>query len=171
MMLDKSAVNERLKQIDSDYQLVIIGGGVYGAALCWEATHRGIKTLLVEQEDYACGASSNSLKTIHGGLRSLQSLNLNAVIKGIRERSNFLRISPNYVKQLPCLLPTTNSLMKSKPVVGMGLLLYNNLCHLYSMFSVDGEKVINAGLLSRSKFLFTGARYESRSFHGWCNLV
>lgn len=152
-MLDKSAVNERLKQIDSDYQLVIIGGGVYGAALCWEATHRGIKTLLVEQEDYACGASSNSLKTIHGGLRSLQSLNLNAVIKGIRERSNFLRIAPNYVKQLPCLLPTTNSLMKSKPVVGMGLLLYNLLNQLNSMFDVSDDKVGNAGLLSRSKFL------------------
>ena len=52
-MFDESAVSNRLEQIDKDYQLVIIGGGVYGAALCWEAAHRGIKTLLVEQEDYA----------------------------------------------------------------------------------------------------------------------
>ena len=152
-MLSKSAVSDRLKHIDTDYQLVIIGGGVYGAALCWEAAHRGIKTLLVEQEDYACGASSNSLKTIHGGLRSLQSFNLRAVVKGIRERSNFLRIAPNYVKQLPCLLPTTSSLMKSKPVVGMGLLLYNVLSQMILLFTVGDEKIANAGLLSRCDFL------------------
>lgn len=152
-MLDKSAVNNRLEQIDTDYQLVIIGGGVYGAALCWEAAHRGIKTLLVEQEDYACGASSNSLKTIHGGLRSLQSLNLSAVIKGIRERSIFLRIAPNYVKQLPCILPTSGLLMKSRPVLGMGLLLYNILSQISLLFSANDRNIPNTSLLSRSKFL------------------
>ena len=152
-MFDKSAVTNRLEQIDTDYQLVIIGGGVYGAALCWEAAHRGIKTLLVEQEDYACGASSNSLKTIHGGLRSLQSFNLSAVIKGIRERSIFLRIAPNYVKQLPCILPTTGSLMKSRPVLGMGLLLYNILSQISLLFSANDTNIPNTRLLSRSKFL------------------
>lgn len=152
-MRDKLTVSNRLQQIDTDYQMVIIGGGIYGAALCWEAAHRGIKILLVEQEDYACGASSNSLKTIHGGLRSLQSFNLSAVIKGIRERSIFLRIAPNYVKQLPCMLPATGSLMKSRPVLGMGLLLYNIISQISLLFSANDSNVPNARLLSRSKFL------------------
>jgi glycerol-3-phosphate dehydrogenase len=152
-MADQLAVNNRLEQIDTDYQLVIIGGGVYGAALCWEATHRGIKTLLVEQDDYACGASSNSLKTIHGGLRSLQSLNLSAVIKGIRERSIFLKIAPNYVKPLHCILPTTGWLMKSKVVVGMGLLLYNIITQLSLLFSANDRNLPNTRLLSLSEFL------------------
>ena len=120
-----SIKTNRLEQIDAEYQLIIIGGGIYGAALCWEAAHRGLKTLLIEQDDYASGASSNSLKTIHGGLRSLQSLNLKAVIKGIRERSIFMNIAPNYVTPLPCILPTTRTLKKSRIAVGTGLLLYN----------------------------------------------
>jgi len=151
--MSNESSNKRLEKIDSDYQLVIVGGGIYGAALCWEAAHRGIKTLLVEQNDYACGASSNSLKTIHGGLRSLQSLNLNAVLKGIRERSIFLRIAPNYVKPLPCILPTTASLMKSKLVIGMGLLLYNLLSQA-SRFTFGHDKNIPlTRLLSRKKFI------------------
>jgi glycerol-3-phosphate dehydrogenase len=152
-MADKFVNCKRLENIGTDYQLVIIGGGIYGAALLWEATHRGVKALLVEQEDYACGASSNSLKTIHGGLRSLQSLNLKGVIKGIRERSIFLRIAPNYVKPLPCVLPSTGSLMKSRPVLGMGLLLYNVLCRTSLLFSANDRSIPNARLLSRVKFL------------------
>ncbi|PCJ89261.1 MAG: hypothetical protein COA54_00560 [Thiotrichaceae bacterium] len=165
-MANESTTSNRLGQIDSDYQLVIIGGGIYGATLCWEAAHRGIKTLLVEQEDYACGASSNSLKTIHGGLRSLQSLNLKAVLKGIRERSIFLRIAPNYVKPLPCILPTSTSLMKSKPVVGMGLLLYNILNQLYIFASNDDNKIPRSRLLSRSKFFSRAANINPEGITG-----
>ncbi len=152
-MLNKPVAKNRLEQIDNDYQLVIVGGGIYGAALCWEAAHRGIKTLLVEQNDYACGASSNSLKTIHGGLRALQSLNLSAVLKGIRERTIFLRIAPNYVKPLPCILPTSTSLMKSKPVVGMGLLLYNMLTRINHLFYGHDKNIPFTRLLSRKKFI------------------
>ncbi len=151
--MSNESSNNRLEKIDSDYQLVIVGGGIYGAALCWEAAHRGIKTLLVEQNDYACGASSNSLKTIHGGLRALQSLNLNAVLKGIRERNIFLRIAPNYVKPLPCILPTSASLMKSKPVVGMGLLLYNLLSQVGRFTFGHDKNIPLTRLLSRKKFI------------------
>jgi glycerol-3-phosphate dehydrogenase len=165
-MANQSTFNNRLEQIDNNYQLVIVGGGIYGAALCWEAAHRGIKTLLVEQEDYACGASSNSLKTIHGGLRSLQSLNLNAVLKGIRERSIFLRIAPNYVKPLPCILPTSTSLMKSKPVVGMGLLLYNILSQLNIFTSTGDKKIPRTRLLSRDKFIDRAANINPEGITG-----
>ncbi len=165
-MAEQSAINNRLEQIDTDYQLVIVGGGVYGAALCWEAAHRGIKVLLVEQDDYACGASSNSLKTIHGGLRSLQSLNIKAVIKGIRERSVFLKIAPNYVKSLHCILPTTGWLMKSKPVVGMGFLLYNILCQLNFLFSENGRKLPRARLLSRREFLNRASKINPEGITG-----
>lgn len=155
----------RLEQIDTNYQLIIIGGGIYGAALCWEASHRGIKTLLIEKEDYASGASSNSLKTIHGGLRSLQSFNLKAVIKGIRERSIFLHIAPNYVKPLPCVLPTTKSLMKSRMVVGAGLLLYNIICQIISKRTAKTISLPHAKLLSlneinkRTKNLFNDDKF------------
>lgn len=151
-MKDQTDIKNRLKNIDDDYQLIIIGGGIYGAALCWEASHRGVKTLLVEKDDYACGASSNSLKTIHGGLRSLQSLNFPAVIKGIRERSIFLTIAKNYVKPLPCILPTTRTLKRSRLFIGMGLFIYNSLNLIINGFTGFNKQLPHGKLLSIYEF-------------------
>ncbi len=151
-MLDRTYLKNRLEQIGDDYQLVIIGGGIYGAALCWEASHRGIKTLLIEKNDYASGTSSNSLKTIHGGLRSLQSLNFTAVLKGIRERSIFLKIAKNYVKPLPCILPTTRTLKRSRFFIGMGLFIYNALNVIKTGYSNSDKQVSRARLLSIHEF-------------------
>lgn len=64
-----SSTTDTRRRINQHYQLQIIGGGIYGAALAWEAAHRGIDTVLVEAGDFAGGTSSNSLKLIHGGIR------------------------------------------------------------------------------------------------------
>jgi glycerol-3-phosphate dehydrogenase len=57
-----------------ELDLVVIGGGIYGAAAGWDATQRGLTVALVERNDFGAGASWNSLKTIHGGLRYLQKV-------------------------------------------------------------------------------------------------
>jgi len=140
--------SNRLKSLDDHYELIIIGGGIYGAALCWEASHRGIKTLLVEKNDYASGTSANSLKTIHGGLRSLQSFDLKGVIKGIKERSIFLKIAPNYVVPLPCILPTSKNIKKSKLFINSGIILYNIIQYMVSRVYNLELKIPYASLIS-----------------------
>ena len=89
------------------YDLLVIGGGFYGVMLSWEASLRGLRTLLIEQADFGGATSFNSLKTIHGGFRYLQNLDLKRFFESVDERNWFLQSfsDPNLVKPLPCLLP------------------------------------------------------------------
>ncbi len=63
---------------DTPFDLVVVGAGIYGALAAWEAARRGLTVALVDRGDFGGATSFNSLKTLHGGLRSLQSLNLPA---------------------------------------------------------------------------------------------
>jgi glycerol-3-phosphate dehydrogenase len=87
------------------YNLIIIGGGVYGVMLLLEASRRGLKALLLEGSDFGAGTSSNSLRILHGGLRCLQSLDFHRFRESVQERHWFLRAFPELVKPLPCLMP------------------------------------------------------------------
>jgi glycerol-3-phosphate dehydrogenase len=107
------------------YQLVVIGGGIYGAALAWEAAHRGVEVLLAEGDDFASGSSSNSLKIIHGGVRYLQQFDLARSRASANERRAFLRIAPHLVKPLPCTLPASGKISSGRLAVAAGMALYN----------------------------------------------
>jgi glycerol-3-phosphate dehydrogenase len=90
-----------------EHDLLIVGGGIYGAASAWDAAQRGLRVALVERDDFGAGVSWNSLKTIHGGLRYLQKADLARMRESIRERRALLRIAPALVRPLPFLVPTS----------------------------------------------------------------
>src|SRR5438105_1814514 len=69
-----------------DFDVLILGGGIVGAATAWEAASRGLSVALIEAGDFGGGSSWNSLKTIHGGLRHLPRLDLNALRDSGRAR-------------------------------------------------------------------------------------
>ncbi len=94
-----------LKLTQTEYDVLVIGGGIYGACTAWDAALRGLRVALIERSDFGNGTSANSLKTIHGGLRYLQDGNLLLVRKMIQERKNWLRIVPHLVQPLPFILP------------------------------------------------------------------
>ncbi|MCK4705577.1 MAG: FAD-dependent oxidoreductase, partial [Gammaproteobacteria bacterium] len=104
------------------------------------------------KNDYASGASANSLKTIHGGLRALQSLNVMAVIKGIRERSIFLNMAPNYVNALACILPTELTLKRSRFFIATGLFIYNTFNFIINQLQNFNKQVNHAKLLTIDQF-------------------
>lgn len=112
------------------YQLAIIGGGMQGAALFWEAVHRGIDTVLIERADYGAGTSANSLRVVHGGLRHLQRADLRSCLRMIREQRILLQIAPALVRPLPCAMPTTRGGKRSATVMRGGLWLYDRLRQL-----------------------------------------
>jgi glycerol-3-phosphate dehydrogenase len=89
-----------------EFDLLVIGGGIVGACMAWDATQRGLSVALVERHDFGGGTSANSLKTIHGGLRYLQHLDFGRMRESIRERSVWLRIAPHLIHPLPFLVPT-----------------------------------------------------------------
>jgi glycerol-3-phosphate dehydrogenase len=88
-----------------DHDLIVLGGGIYGIALCLEAARRGLKTLLVERADFGGATSWSNLRILHGGLRYLQSLDLPRFYESVGERRWFLRHFPDLVRPLPCLMP------------------------------------------------------------------
>ena len=111
------------KLTNRQFDVLVIGGGIYGAFIAWDAAQRGLSVALVEEGDFGQGTSANSLKTVHGGLRYLQDFDLELVREMVRERSTYLRIAPHLVQPLKCITPTYQRLTKSKLVMATALKL------------------------------------------------
>jgi glycerol-3-phosphate dehydrogenase len=88
------------------FDVLVIGGGILGASVARDAALRGLRTALVERDDFGGGTSANSLKIVHGGLRYLQRLDLPRVRESILERAAWLRMAPHLVEPLPVVVPS-----------------------------------------------------------------
>src|SRR5262245_24929737 len=86
--------------------LLVVGGGITGAAVLRDAASRGLRALLVEREDFAAGTSSRSSKLIHGGFRYIAEGQLAVTREACRERDRLLRLDPHLVTPLPFLFPS-----------------------------------------------------------------
>ncbi|MGB7949055.1 MAG: glycerol-3-phosphate dehydrogenase/oxidase [Candidatus Binatia bacterium] len=105
------------------YDLVIVGGGIYGAAVAWEAVRRGLSVCLVEKSDFSSATSANSLKIIHGGLRYLQHADLRRMRESNREQQTLMRIAPHLIRSLPVLIPTYGHGIKGKEILSLAVLV------------------------------------------------
>ena len=106
-----------------EYDLLVIGGGIYGVCAAWDAALRGLSVALVEKGDLGHGTSSNSLRVIHGGLRYLQHGDLRRLRQSIQERKIFMRIAPHLVHPLPFFIPTYGHAMRGKELLKLALLI------------------------------------------------
>jgi glycerol-3-phosphate dehydrogenase len=88
-----------------EFDVLVVGGGITGAGVALDAASRGLKTALVEKEDFASGTSSKSSKLIHGGLRYLQQREYRLVYENLAERQRLLDNAPHLVSPLPFLIP------------------------------------------------------------------
>jgi glycerol-3-phosphate dehydrogenase len=98
---------------DREFDLLVIGGGISGLTIAYDAAQRGLSTALVERGDFGAATSFNHLKTIHGGLRYLQSADLRRMRESIYERRTFARIAPRFVAPLAFAMPTAPSLTRN----------------------------------------------------------
>jgi len=105
------------------HDVLVIGGGIHGAAILREAALIGLSAALVEQHDFASSTSSNSLKIIHGGLRYLQQADVPRLLESVRERRFFLSRAPHLVAPLPCIMPTRGLGLYSAPALGAAFLI------------------------------------------------
>src|SRR5438132_2535320 len=87
------------------FDLLVVGGGIYGLAIAYDAAQRGLSVALVERGDFGSGTSFNHLRTIHGGLRYLQHFDVARARESVRERRAFARIAPHAVEPIPFALP------------------------------------------------------------------
>ncbi len=112
------------------FDLVVIGGGINGAATAREAALRGLKVALIEARDFASGTSSRSSKLIHGGLRYLQQLDFGLVREARRERRMLMRLAPHLARPVPFLLPIYRGDPYSPFKIRLGLTIYDLLGNL-----------------------------------------
>ncbi|MGH9023055.1 MAG: FAD-dependent oxidoreductase [Acidimicrobiia bacterium] len=101
--VERVANLERLSREPLD--VLVIGGGITGAGVALDAASRGLRTGMVEQDDFASGTSSRSSRLIHGGLRYLSQREFGLVREALVERQQLLRLAPHLVRPLPFLIP------------------------------------------------------------------
>ena len=105
------------------FDLLVVGGGIYGLAIAYDAAQRGLAVALIERDDFGGGSSFNHLRTIHGGLRYLRTLDIRRARESVRERTTLARIAPHAVRPLPFALPLYRSLRAGKTAMRAGFLL------------------------------------------------
>ncbi|WP_017257719.1 glycerol-3-phosphate dehydrogenase/oxidase [Pedobacter arcticus] len=105
----------------AEWDVIIIGGGATGLGCAVDAASRGLKTLLLEQSDFAKGTSSRSTKLVHGGVRYLAAGDVQLVYEALRERGLMLQNAPHLVKKQAFVIPCYSSFEKIKYVVGLKL--------------------------------------------------
>lgn len=92
---------------DTKFDVIVVGAGFYGVTTAWDAAQRGLSVAIIDRDDFGAATSFNNLKTLHGGLRSLQAANFKQMRLFIRERRAIARILPHLVRPLPFVVPTT----------------------------------------------------------------
>src|SRR5262245_20668411 len=135
-----------------EHDLLVVGGGSHGAAVAWDAAQRGLKTALIEARDFGSGTSWNSLKTIHGGLRYLQTLDLRRLRESVRERRALLFIAPEVVRPLPFVVPVYGHGLRGRASFAAGLRL-NAWLSRYRQDGLTGDHRIPASRLLPPKEL------------------
>lgn len=105
------------------YDVLIVGGGIYGLAIAYDAAQRGLSVALVERGDFGSGSSFNHHRTIHGGLRYLQHFDIRRARESVRERRTIAHIAPHTVAPLAFAVPLYRSLMRGKLALRAGFLL------------------------------------------------
>jgi glycerol-3-phosphate dehydrogenase len=123
------AGGERLTELsDSRFDLLVIGGGIVGAGVARDAASRGLRTLLVEQSDFASGTSSRSSRLLHGGLRYLAQGRVGLVREASVEKMRLSRLAPHLCRSLAFIFPAWKGSGWSRWKLALGVRVYDLLC-------------------------------------------
>ena len=115
---------QRWAQLNQEWDLIVIGGGITGAGIFRRAVSGGLKTLLVEAADFSSGTSSKSSKLVHGGFRYLRSGQYDITFESVRQRERLLKQAKDLVKPLGFVLPH-NSSARQRRMLHTGVLIYD----------------------------------------------
>ena len=138
---------------NQEYDLLIVGGGITGACLAWEATLRGLSVALVEKSDFGAATSAASSKLIHGGIRYLQQGLPGKVRESAAERRIFLRIAPHLIRPVPFLVPAYRGFRRGKALLASGMAAYDILTR-GAGGRIDGDAGVDRfRILSRAETL------------------
>jgi len=110
------------------FDVVVVGGGISGAAVAYDAASRGLSVALVEKQDFGCATSAATSKLIHGGFRYLANLEFGIVRESLSERRTMSNIAPNFVYPQPVIVAIYGSkLSDNTKLIRTGMTLYHTL--------------------------------------------
>ncbi len=132
---------------DRQYDMIVIGGGITGAAVAYDAATRGLTVALVEKSDFGGATSAATSKFIHGGLRYLKTFEFGLVRESLRERRIMENIAPNFVYPVPIMFTNPSTVMK------IGLFLYDVLAFDKGFTWDRRKKIPNHRSISREKVI------------------
>ncbi len=141
-------------QPGDEFDVIVIGGGISGAAIAYEATSRGLRVVLFEKGDFSEATSAASSKLIHGGLRYLPRMEYGLVRESLKERRILSNIAPNFVYPSPILFPHYQSKFTTRKwVMKFGLTLYDLLAFDKGRTWDPAKKIPNHTTLSPNEAL------------------
>jgi glycerol-3-phosphate dehydrogenase len=135
------------------YDVVVIGGGIFGACAVREAALAGLSVALIEKNDFSHATSANHFKMVHCGIRYLQHFDVQRLLESSHERSALLRIAPHLVQTVPIVIPTYGVGLQGKLYLGAGMLLYDILTLKRNDQILDDKRILPTRFLSKSKLL------------------
>ena len=149
------------------FDVLIIGGGAFGAAAAWDATLRGLQVAVIDQSDFAAGASAECFKMVHGGIRYLQHADIRRLRASCAERAAMLRVAPHLVNPLPIVIPTYGHGRQGKAFLAAGMFAYDLLTMgKNSGISDPKRRIAGTRLLSKNQTLELFPELEQRSLSG-----
>ncbi len=110
----------------TDFDIIVIGGGINGSGIARDASGRGYTVALLEMNDLSSATSSWSTKLIHGGLRYMEQYNFRLVRESLLEREILMEIAPNIIRPLSFVMPHSPGLRPSW-LISLGLMIYDNI--------------------------------------------
>src|SRR5450755_1253588 len=150
-----------------EFDVLVIGGGAFGAAAAWDAALRGLNVAIIEQADFGAGASAECFKMVHGGIRYLQHADVRRLRASCAERTALLRIAPHLVNPLPIVIPTYGHGRQGKAFLAAGMLAYDLLTiGKNSGISDPKRHIAGTRLVSKNQILDLFPELEQRSLSG-----
>ena len=111
-------------EIDRKWDMIVIGGGITGTGIFRSAVSAGLRTLLVEAQDFSFGTSSRSSKLVHGGFRYLSNRQYHVTYESVQERQRLLRSAPHLITPLPIIFPNYRQYNYPSWVFHLGVIIY-----------------------------------------------
>ncbi|MCA9691263.1 MAG: glycerol-3-phosphate dehydrogenase/oxidase [Myxococcales bacterium] len=142
------------------WDIIVVGGGITGAGIALEAARLGLAVLLVEQADFARGASSRSSKLVHGGLRYLSQGKFKLTRDSVREREELLRIAPGLVIPQHFLIAVYKVDGMRRQMVKVGLHIYDWMSGIHSTEVLSPEEVLARVPILGAEGLAEGFEYR-----------
>jgi len=143
-MLNKAWRENTWSDLEQNWDIIVIGGGITGAGIFNMAAQKGLKVLLLEAKDFAYGTSSRSSKLVHGGIRYLKNQQYDVVRESVQERQRLLQESDGLVDPLAFIFPSYEGFEHETKMMKLGVIVYDLMAPKWQHRHLDKSQTLTS---------------------------